>query len=427
MTQRSGLLATFGTMAGQGRTLQWIGYFGVVAFPILYSLRYSKPEAPPYDDLWLRIIGMLFAGGLALRHRWPERLKPFFIPFAYVALIYCLPFFCVFASLVAGGGEIGVTNTMMAVFFIVLFTDWRNTAVMLTVGFAAAAGAYLLLAPEPLWPENYIGRAPVALLCIVGGMLFKRAERENIRRNITNERAETLRDTLAFLAHELNTPLATIRLCTSFLAARVLNTDQPAKQGTVVFSEDRPGELLKAINRAESRALYCQSVLSTFVQSARDAHRASNQPTTTAQTLVRSLVDNYPFDENRPALTVEVEGDFWLPGRRDLVYLVLCTVIENAIKAMRSTQSPRLKLSVLYDESGQGRIQIADNGPGISPELMAVLSLTPAPSAGDGHGMGLLFSRRVMESLQGALEIRSEVGVGTVVTLLFRKDVQAVE
>lgn len=425
MTNRSGLLTTFGTMVGQGRTLQWVGYFAIVAFPILYSLRYTKPEAPPYDDWWLRLIGMFLAGGLALRHSWPDRLKPYYVPFAYVALIYCLPFFCVFASLVAGGGEIGVMNTMMAVFFIVLITDWKNTALMLTIGFAAAAGAYFVLAPEPIWPENYIARAPVALICIVGGMLYKRTERENIRRNITNERAETLRDTLAFLAHELNTPLATIRLCTSFLAAR-FNTDQPAKQGTLVVSEDRPGEILKAINRAESRALYCQSVLSTFVQSARDAHRASNQPTTTAQTLVRSLVDNYPFDENRPILTIEAQGDFWLPGRRDLVYLVLCAVTENAIKAMRSTQRPRLKLSVLYDDSGQGRIQVADNGPGISPELMAVLSQTPVPSEGGGHGMGLLFGRRVMESLQGALEISSEVGEGTVVTIVFRKDVRGV-
>ena len=91
-------------------------------------------------------------------------------------------------------------------------------------------------------------------------------------RSLNEGRVAALRETLGFLAHELNTPLATVRGCVSTVAARHLPAAPDAPPGVAQFIEDQPGELMAALERAERRALYCQSLVSTFVQSARDAY-----------------------------------------------------------------------------------------------------------------------------------------------------------
>jgi len=91
-------------------------------------------------------------------------------------------------------------------------------------------------------------------------------------RAMNDGRAAAMRETLGFLAHEINTPLATVRGCVSAVVARCQTPAPGAPPGLVQFIEDHPGELVAALERAERRALYCQSLVSTFVQSARDAY-----------------------------------------------------------------------------------------------------------------------------------------------------------
>ena len=44
-------------------------------------------------------------------------------------------------------------------------------------------------------------------------------------------------------------------------------------------------------------------------------------------------------------MTAEVQADFRLPGRRDLLYLVLCTLTKNALQALRGQPDARLRIS----------------------------------------------------------------------------------
>lgn len=242
-----------------------------------------------------------------------------------------------------------------------------------------------------------------------------------LERAMNEGRVSALRETLGFLAHELNTPLATVRGCVASVAARV----QPATgaaPGSVQFAEEYPGELLAALERAERRALYCQSLVSTFVQSARDAYPGAAPQSVSASSLVASLLDEFPFEENeRSWVDSRVLQDFRLPGRRDLLYLVLCTLAKNAIQALRGTAEPRLLIEVAC-EGGQGRIRFSDNGPGIPPEVLAKLTREPVTTKADqgGNGMGLLFCQRVMNSMNGTMELQSVVGQGTAITLVLQ-------
>jgi two-component system response regulator PhcR len=163
------------------------------------------------------------------------------------------------------------------------------------------------------------------------------------------------------------------------------------------------------------------------VQSARDAYPVAVPQSITASSLVEALLDEFPFEESeRGCVTLDVRHDFRLPGRRDLLYLVLCTLAKNALIALRGRPQPRLWLEVDSDAqapaSRRGWIRVRDNGPGIPPEVLAKLTKEPVTTrAGSGgSGMGLMFCQRVMQAIGGAIEVHSTVGEGAMVTLYFQ-------
>ncbi|MET0312023.1 MAG: hybrid sensor histidine kinase/response regulator [Burkholderiaceae bacterium] len=246
-------------------------------------------------------------------------------------------------------------------------------------------------------------------------------------RALHENRAAAMRETLGFLAHELNTPLTTVRGYMAALKDRLHPDGAEANMGvgTVLMSERRPGEVAAALDAAERSALHCQSLVSTFVQSARDAYPGSQPQSVTASALLKALLDEYPFDAGeRAAVASRVESDFELPGRRDLLYLVLCTLTKNALQAMRGQAGAKLTVCAGTGEAG-GRlhpwIRFEDNGPGIPAEVLARLTREPVTTKGaGGTGMGLVFCRRVVQSIGGSIAIASQPGRGTAVTLHFQ-------
>ncbi|MBE7368238.1 hybrid sensor histidine kinase/response regulator [Ramlibacter pallidus] len=248
-----------------------------------------------------------------------------------------------------------------------------------------------------------------------------------LERAVNEGRVAALREALGFLAHELNTPLATVRGYVGSVASRYLPPGPDSPPGIAQFTEEHPGELRLALERAERRALYCQSLVSTFVQSARDAYPDAVPQSIRASSLVEALLDEFPFEENERAfVTLDVRRDFRLPGRRDLLYLVLCTLAKNALQALRGRPEARLVLEVgcaADAPAGQRAwLRVRDNGPGIAPDVLAKLTREPVTTraAAGGSGMGLMFCQRVMQAINGSIQVESTLGEGTVVTLYFQ-------
>jgi two-component system response regulator PhcR len=241
-------------------------------------------------------------------------------------------------------------------------------------------------------------------------------------------RESALRETLGFLAHEVTSPLATVR---GYLSAmRENHRDQPGGGGGMAYiAQQKPGDVLFMIEAAQRRAEYAQSLVSTFVQTARDARLGDTSASLRASELVRAVQDEYPFDAGESGwLSVVLEPDFSLPGRRDLLYLVLCTLVKNALIALRTAPpaQPQVRialqrLSMLTGLSPQPAVCVVDNGPGIPPEVLQRLTREPVTTRADsgGSGMGLLFCQRVMTTLGGEIAVHSVLGQGTTVTLYF--------
>jgi two-component system, response regulator PhcR len=264
-------------------------------------------------------------------------------------------------------------------------------------------------------------------------------------RALIEHRAATLRETLGFLAHEIATPLATVSVYLSAMRERhqeTLNDPQVAPDNhtesepevfpsVAYISQRQSGEVRRMLESAQRRADYAQSLVAIFVQTARDAYRGLALPSLRASELVGAVRDEYPFDENESRwMTYDLAADFSLPGRRDLMYLVLCTLVKNALMAMASAlplpAQPRLTLALGREAPAPGLpeqpvIRVIDNGPGIPPEVLQRLTHEPITTRArsGGNGMGVMFCHRVMLLLGGSVQVRSELGQGTTVTLYF--------
>ena len=101
---------------------------------------------------------------------------------------------------------------------------------------------------------------------------------------------------------------------------------------------------------------------------------------------------------------------------RERVHLILYTLIKNAIDFRGA--NPRIDVSI-KKRINQLRIQIADNGKGISHEIQdSVFDMFyRGDNESKGSGLGLYLCKRAVEMIGGKINLVSTEGIGTTVTV----------
>ena len=101
---------------------------------------------------------------------------------------------------------------------------------------------------------------------------------------------------------------------------------------------------------------------------------------------------------------------------RDQLTQVLWNVALNGVEAMNGRG--RLSLEVAR-QNGDVVLAVSDTGPGIPGERLARVFEPFYSGKPNGSGLGLTIAERIVAAHGGRIEIDSELGRGTRVTLLF--------
>ena len=133
--------------------------------------------------------------------------------------------------------------------------------------------------------------------------------------------------------------------------------------------------------------------------------------------LVREIRSDLEFMEQAKDMRWHLDIDplLWVESDRDRWRMALANLISNAVKYSDQQKEERfIRVSVITDQTNIV-VSVADNGQGIHLEYQPRLfeMFYRASEGADGLGLGLFLVKKIVDSLQGTIDVESEPRVGT--------------
>jgi signal transduction histidine kinase len=99
------------------------------------------------------------------------------------------------------------------------------------------------------------------------------------------------------------------------------------------------------------------------------------------------------------------------------VHLLLRHLISNALEYQKEGKRPVIKISATMQQEGMVKVEIEDNGIGISGEdfrmIFAMFKRLHTQDKHKGAGIGLSLCKKIVERHRGQIGVSSQEGVGT--------------
>jgi signal transduction histidine kinase len=134
---------------------------------------------------------------------------------------------------------------------------------------------------------------------------------------------------------------------------------------------------------------------------------------------VADIVDSMRVEAERHGIAIDTQfaGEpLFIDGDRFALGRVYRNLITNAIQAMQ----PGGRLTITTARVGTYiEVTVADTGSGIPPDRLSAIFEDFVTTKSRGLGLGLAISKRIVEQLDGTIQVLSEVGRGTSFTLRF--------
>lgn len=123
---------------------------------------------------------------------------------------------------------------------------------------------------------------------------------------------------------------------------------------------------------------------------------------------------------DRIEITVQTDpADLILHADENLIHQVLSNLVANALQAVDTVETPTISLRSFVNEEDQVVLEVMDNGPGISDELLSQIFVPFFTTKEQGSGLGLSISRQIMRLHGGSISVISSRGT-TRLVLTFR-------
>jgi two-component system nitrogen regulation sensor histidine kinase NtrY len=113
------------------------------------------------------------------------------------------------------------------------------------------------------------------------------------------------------------------------------------------------------------------------------------------------------------------DTDLVLEADTNLIEQVLINLVVNSIEAVKDRADARIILSGFLASSGKVVIKVADNGAGMSEEVMDKIFIPFFSTKKSGSGIGLSLCKQIMMLHKGNIHIQSKEGIGTSFSLHF--------
>lgn len=296
-----------------------------------------------------------------------------------------------------------------------VFGGWLVVAIVLSTG----AQLHSLF-----WPSTYTSiltttsvlRFGLTAVLITGGILelrylsiehAKLLADEQKRVKQLEELALLKRDFTAVVAHELATPLAAVSNLSQMISTGVLSPSAQQQAAGRIQKETAILQLL--VKDIQASADVDRDDFTVYVQSVPLASLIGE-----AEAYSRTVRADHP-------LTVQIPDGMTVLADPERIGQVIRNLLNNALRHTPIGTPVALRATRL---DGAVRVEIADQGPGIDPadraRIMEKFS-RGRTARGEGRGLGLYLSQRILQSHGTELKILSEPGQGAQFSFILKE------
>jgi signal transduction histidine kinase len=212
---------------------------------------------------------------------------------------------------------------------------------------------------------------------------------------VQGERLSTLGKLTATVSHELRNPMSAIR--NSLFLIRE-------------FAGDRD-KVRTNVERAERSIARCDNILGDLLEYTRE--RRLNMKPSSLQGLTRDILSEQKLPPEIRLVTDLRGSDAEVMIDGDRFQRVVTNLIQNAAEAIRSGRGfgeIRVQTGLVGD---QAFLEIADDGPGMSREILPRIFEPLFTTKSFGAGLGLPTAKQLVEQHQGKITVNSQEGVGS--------------
>jgi two-component system nitrogen regulation sensor histidine kinase NtrY len=226
---------------------------------------------------------------------------------------------------------------------------------------------------------------------------------DDVTETIAQERLVNWASVAHHIAHEMKTPLGTVRVTAEMLRDRL-------------GSNGGDHDELRATTRIIRQSERLRSIVDDLLTVART--ESLRKIGADLGLLLPSLTSDYlEYLPPGVELKLTIEGDdFHCHIDVAQVTVALRNLLDNARHAIGGHAGGRIDLAMRSDDS-MITITVADNGVGMGPETLAKLFQPFYTEREGGSGIGTIIIKRVIEGHGGTIDVSSKVGVGTVFTV----------
>jgi len=214
-----------------------------------------------------------------------------------------------------------------------------------------------------------------------------------------------------FTSHDLKTPLGTVaNLCEEVL-------DE--------FGDEIPAEARQLIEQAQTTTYRMSSTIDELLSTSIAAEPVDLDDEVSSEEPIREAADRVrPLVEERGIELILPETYPRVLGNRVALREVFYNLLSNAVKYMDKNQG-RLEIRVAAEASSYV-FSVIDNGPGIPLEeqsrIFGPFRRLAKHRDQPGSGLGLYFTKQLVEKQGGRIWVESEVGRGTCFYVQMRRN-----
>jgi len=399
------------------RRMPLLGAVAVASFPLFYLIwGYVFPQ--PYENLGWRLVVAALSLPLLLAGYLPPRLRDLLPLYWLPCIIVSLPLFTTYMMLMNGMTTVWVMTQLTSTFLVFLLFEVRVSIYALLIGWFLA-GLCWFLGGHPDVPMH-----PLGPLFMVWAFAFITAIVCNLSRSIAeHSRGDSLRATSATIAHEMRTPLASIRLAGTGLAKHLpelLGGYEAAVKAGLIKPKMRSstfGVIRDMADTVANEAEHAMVTIEMLLAAAQFAERGKDTEVDAGAT-VEAALNRYPYGSatERDRVRVAVKDTFVFTGSAPALTNVIFNLVKNALHYTARKQEALVHIQVDRPNAGVGRITIFDTGQGISPELLPrifhrFVSGKERPET--ALGIGLAYCQEAVAQMGGQIKCSSKSGIFT--------------